>query len=159
MGLAGLNHYSPTGTLGTRLHRIPVPQVPWGLARLNNSRLSGTIGTSGTPSSQPPKYRLDKQELSHLSPPVSWHWRDSVIPSPMVIQAPGTVRIRGIQLVQPPRCAGNGWTQSCQPPGILETGGTQSFQAPGSVQPPGTLGTGGISIFSCPGTLGTSETQ
>ena len=71
----------------------------------------------------------------------------SVIPSPMVIQAPGTVWISGIYLVQPPRCPGNGWTQSFQPPGIFETGETQSFSPRVISSPQIPLGQAG-SLFS-----------
>ena len=77
----------------------------------------------------------------------------------MVLKAPGTVWTRGTQLVQLPRCPGNGWTPSFQPPGILGTGGSQSFQPhryPGNcctlnLSPPGTLGTSETPQFQAPG--------
>ena len=73
--LAELSHFRPPGhispqvPLGLAGSVFSAVQVPWGLARRNNSRLPGTFGTGGTRSFQPPKYAVDKPGLSHLSPP------------------------------------------------------------------------------------------
>ena len=122
-----------------------------------------TLGTTETQQFQAPRYRRDWRDsvisAAHVrcgqtgtqspqSPRYFGHWRDSVIPSHMVTQAPSTVRTRGTQPVQPPRCPRKGWTQSFQSPAIFRTGENQSFHYPGFLQPPGSLGTCGTSIFS-----------
>ena len=62
-------HFSPQAPLGQASSVFSVAQVPWGLARLSNSRLPVPFGTSGTRLLYPPMYAVDRRGLSHLSPP------------------------------------------------------------------------------------------
>ena len=146
----GLGHFSPPGhispqvALGLAGSVFSVAQVPWGLARRNNSRLPVNFGSGEIRSFQPPMYAVDKQGLSHLSPPgilgtggtqsfqATWSLR---------LQVPfGLV---GLNPSSPPGALGKAGLNRFSPQPFSGRAGISHFITPGFCSPQAPLGLAG----------------
>ena len=176
----GLSHFRPPGHISPQVavglagSVFSVAQVPWGLARRNNSRLPVNFGSGEIRSFQPPMYAVDKQGLSHLSPPgilgtggtqsfqATWSLR---------LQVPfGLV---GLNPSSPPGALGKAGLNRFSPQPFSGRAGISHFITPGFCSPQAPLGLAG-SVFSVaqvtwglvkltnsslPGTFGTGGTR